>query len=118
MDEVKQAIDDQIKQIKTTLVTDEELKRIKAQVVASAVYERDSIFYQAMQLGTLETVGLGWQRMDEYVDKVRAVTAEQVQQVAQKYFIEDSMTVAVLDPQPIDPKSMPRKGMSGYGGRH
>ena len=80
----------------------EVLARIKAQVVAGKVYERDSIFYQAMQLGTLETVGLGWQRMDEYADRVRAITAEQVQQVAKKYLINDSLTVAVLEPLPLD----------------
>ncbi|MCW9023579.1 MAG: insulinase family protein [Gammaproteobacteria bacterium] len=118
VDEVKQAVDAQLENIKANPVSDEELQRIKAQVVASAVYERDSIFYQAMQLGTLETVGLGWQRMDEYVDKVRAVTAEQIQQVAKKYFIEDSLTVAVLEPQPIDPQKMPQGSMSGSAGHH
>ena len=42
-----------------------------------------------MQLGTLETVGLGWQKADEYVAKVNQVTAEQVRDVARKYLVED-----------------------------
>ncbi len=102
VEEVETAILAQLQRIKDEPVTTEELARIKAQVVAGKVYERDSIFYQAMQLGTLETVGLGWQRMDEYADRVRAITAEQVQQVAKKYLLEDSLTVAVLEPQPLD----------------
>ncbi len=102
VEEVEQAILAQLQRLKDRPVTAQELARIKAQVVASKVYERDSLFYQAMQLGTLETVGLGWQRMDEYADRVRAITAEQVQQVAKKYLQEDSMTVAVLEPQPLD----------------
>jgi len=100
--EVEQAILAQLQRLKDKPVTAQELARIKAQVVASKVYERDSLFYQAMQLGTLETVGLGWQRMDEYADRVRAITAEQVQQVAKKYLLEDSLTMAVLEPQPLD----------------
>ncbi len=102
VEEVEAAIQAQLQQIKDTPVTTKELARIKAQVVAGKVYERDSIFYQAMQLGTLETVGLGWQRMDEYADRVRTITAEQVQQVAKKYLINDSLTVAVLEPLPLD----------------
>ena len=93
-----EAIKAELELLKTQPVSQQELDRIKAQVVAGKVYEKDSIFYQAMQLGTLETVGLGWQRMDEYPDKVRAVTAEQIMQVAKKYFIEDSLTVAELVP--------------------
>jgi len=96
--QVQQAIKDEIELLKTQPVTRQELDRIKAQVVASKVYEKDSVFYQAMQMGTLETVGLGWQRLDEYPDKVRTVTAEQIMQVANKYLIENSLTVAELVP--------------------
>ena len=99
--EVEKAILAQLQRLKDQPVTVQELARIKAQVVAGKVYERDSLFYQAMQMGTLETVGLGWQRMDEYADKVRAITAEQVQQVAKKYLQENSLTVAVLEPQSL-----------------
>jgi len=98
---LEDAILKQIEEIKTSLVSDKELASIKAQVVAANVYERDSIFYQAMQLGTLETVGLGWQRLDEYVEKVREITAQQIQQVAKKYFIDDRLTVAYLIPQEL-----------------
>jgi zinc protease len=49
----------------------------------------------------LETVGLGWKVVDEYVDKVNQVTAEQVREVARKYLIEDKLSVAYLEPLPI-----------------
>ncbi len=88
----------QIEMLKKTLVDESELARVKAQVVASNVYELDSVFYQAMQIGMLETIGLGWPLLDEYVDKIRAVTAEQVQAVARKFLIRDQLTVAVLEP--------------------
>ena len=96
--EVEAAINAQIEKIKTSLVSEKELQRIKAQVVASDVYEKDSIFYQAMVLGQLETVGLPWTTANEYVEKIRAVTAEQIQKVAKKYFVNKTKTVAVLEP--------------------
>jgi zinc protease len=63
----------------------------------------------------LETVGLDWRVADSYVERIRAVTAEQVQAVARKYLIPDRLTVAVLEPLPIDP-SRPAPVMNG--GRH
>jgi zinc protease len=112
--DMEQALKAEIKQLQTELVSADELKRIKAQVLANNVYERDSNFYQAMLLGMFETVGLGWQKYDEYVGKVNAITAEQIRDVARKYLIEDHLTVAYLDPQPITEQSKP----STIGGRH
>ena len=99
--QLETALKQQISQLQRELISQDELQRIKAQVLAGAVYQRDSNFYQAMQLGMLETVGLGWQKADEYVAKVNQVTATQVRDVARKYLLEDRLTVAYLDPQPI-----------------
>ena len=100
--ELEQAIYKQIEDLQTDLVSKEELDRIKTQVVAREVYQQDSVFFQAMQIGTLETVGLDWRLLDEYVDRIRAVTAEQVRDVAQRYLVDTSRTVAVLNPLPLD----------------
>ncbi len=100
--ELESALKGQIDKLKQELVGAEELQRIKAQVSAAAVYERDSNFYQAMQLGMLETVGLGWQRADEYVAKIKQVTPKQIREVARKYLLDDRLTVAYLDPQPME----------------
>jgi len=110
--EMEQAILAQIKQLKEAPVDASELRRVKAQVVASNVYQRDSVFYQGMQIGMLETVGLGWATMDDYVDRIKAVTAEQVMQVAKKYLVRDHMTVTTLDPLPMDANT-PKKAFSG-----
>jgi zinc protease len=110
VEDLEKALREQIDKLKTELVSQEELERIKAQVVASKVYEKDSVFYQAMQIGTLATVGLDWQLMNQFVDKLRAVTPEQVQAVAKKYLIDDYLTVAVLDPQ-----STPVAANGGHG---
>jgi zinc protease len=114
--ELERALREQVQRLHDEPVSAEELDRIKSQVIAADVYQRDSIFYQAMQLGLLETVGLDWRLADSYVERIRAVTAEQVQAVARKYLIPDRLTVAVLEPLPIDP-SHPAPAIIG-GGQH
>lgn len=96
----------EIDKLKNELVDESELKRIITQTVASKVYERDSVFYQAMQLGTLETVGLDWRMSDTEIEKLKAVTPQQIQSVAKRYFTRENMTVAMLDPQPMDEEQM------------
>ncbi len=100
--DVEAALKQEISQLQTKLVEPSELQRIKAQVLAGEVYQRDSNFYQAMQLGMLETVGLGWQKEAEYVGKINQVTAEQVRNVARKYLIDDHLNIAYLEPQKIN----------------
>lgn len=106
--ELEAALIQQIETIKESGVTAEELDRVKAGVIAADVYKRDSMFYQAMQIGTVETIGFPWKILEDYPNKLRAVTAEQVQAVARKYLLKDNLTVATLDPQPIDPNAKPQ----------
>ncbi len=100
--ELEQALRREIAEIVAEGVTDEELKRVKAQVVSSQVFQRDSIYYQAMIIGSLEIAGYPHSAMDRMIDKLREVTPAQVQEVAKKYLVDDSLTIAVLDPQPLD----------------
>ena len=110
--ELEKAIRGEIKRLKDELASRDELARVKAQVIAGEVYQKDSVFYQAMQIGSLETIGLDWRLGEQYVDKIKQVTAEQVREVARKYLIDDHLTVAVLEPLPLDQKQ-PRRPMSG-----
>jgi zinc protease len=106
--ELEAALLQQIENIKVSGVTVEELDRVKAGVIAADVYKRDSMFYQGMQLGTIETIGFPWKILQEYPAKLRAVTPEQVQAVAKKYLLKDNLTIATLDPQPMDPNAKPQ----------
>ncbi|HHO59586.1 MAG TPA: insulinase family protein [Thiotrichales bacterium] len=125
VDVLEFALREEINAIQTILPDEDELERVKAQVVASNVYQQDSSFYQAMEIGILETVGLPWQVKDEYVEKIQSVTAEQVQQVAKKYLIDTGLTVAVLEPLPIEKqaekhaeKQKPAVKKNTSGGHH
>lgn len=117
---LEKALRAQVAMLQETPVSAAELERVKAQVLADHVYQEDSVFYQAMRIGMLETVGLGWQRQDEYLPRIQAVTAEQVQAVARKYLVDDQLTLAVLEPQPMDEaaKSRARAAAMGEGHGH
>jgi zinc protease len=115
--ELEAALLDEVRRLREEPISAEELQRVKAQVSASHVYQLDSIMYQAMKIGTAETVGLGWKKVGEYVDKVNAVTAEQVQAVARKYLVDDHLTIAHLEPLPL-PEGAPAPEDAATGGDH
>jgi zinc protease len=112
VDEVEAALRGEIAQLVKGGVSGEELQRVKAQVLAGEVYKRDSLFYQAMQIGQMESIGLTHRAIPVMLEKLQAVTAEQVRQVAEEILQDDSLTVAVLDPQPLSGKPKASQGVS------
>lgn len=100
-DEMEQGLRREVRRVVDEGVTQEELERVKAQAIAAQVYQRDSMFFQARQIGWLETVGLSYRDERLFLEKLQQVTAEQVREVARKYLVDDGLTVAYLDPQPL-----------------
>ncbi len=98
--ELEGALRAELQRIRDDGVSEAELARVKAQAVASRVYKRDSLMGQAMEIGYLESAGLSWRDEDRLLEGLRAVTADEVQAVAKRYFGDDSLTVARLEPQP------------------
>lgn len=107
LDHLASAIRAEVAQLRRAPASAAEIERVKAQVVAQNVYDRDSMFYQGMEIGALESVGLDWHLLDQYVARIRSVTAQKVQQVAQEYLEETNMTVAMLRPLPLSGASRP-----------
>lgn len=117
-EELETQLRDQISQLQTTQVSLEELNRVKIQLRASKTYELDSMFYQGMKIGMLESIGLDWHSIDDYLTKIDAITSEQLQTIANKYFIDDHLTIAVLDPQPITGQQTTQNLHHEEGGIH
>ena len=109
--DVEKAVLVEIERLKKEPPSDMELQKAKNQVEARYLFEQDSIFRQAMLLGTAETAGAGWQYIADYVDKVRAVTKEDIQRVVRTYLNEDTRTVGILIPvAPKTPAGQPAGG--------
>jgi zinc protease len=114
--EVESALREQLELLVREGVKADELQRVKAQVTAGEVYKRDSVFYQAMQIGQLESAGLSYKAVPVMLQKLQAVTAQQVQDVAREIFNDDHLTVATLDPQPLSDK--PKHNPAGADHAH
>lgn len=97
---VEEALNKEIRRLQNEPPSELELQRAKNQVEAARIFEQDSNFRRAMLLGQAETVGAGWQKVDQFLERIRLVTAKDVQRVARQYLIEDSRTVGTLTPLP------------------
>jgi zinc protease len=113
--DVEAALREQIRLLVEKGISDDELVRVKAQITAAQVYARDSVYFQAMRIGMLQTIGLPYDSSDLQVKKLQEVTADQVREVARKYLVDDNLTVAVLDPQPLAGGKRPRPNPEGVG---
>jgi zinc protease len=107
-EQVGAALREQVARIAREGVSETELNRVKTQWVASEVYKLDSVFNQARELGSNWVQGLSLDAGERLMARLRAVTAQQVQAVAGKFFGDDQLTVAILRPQPLDKTRTPR----------
>ena len=98
--ELEAALRGEIERIAEEGVSETELARVITQTVAAEVYKRDSLMGQAMEIGFLEMAGLSWRDEDALLEGLRAVTVAEVQDVAQRYFGDTTLTRAELIPQP------------------
>ena len=80
-------------------------RHAKNQIEAAHIFEQDSNFRQAMLLGEAETIGAGWRKVSQFVERTRAVTAQDVQRVASHYLAADMRTTGTLIPLPPQTQS-------------
>lgn len=114
--ELEQGLRREVQRVVDEGVSAEELNRVKAQAIAAQVYQRDSMFFQARQIGWMEMIGFSHLELDLFIEKLQQVTADQVREVARKYLVDDRLTVAYLDPQPLN--GAPARAAPPAGVRH
>ena len=107
-EQVEAALRAEVAKVARDGVTEAELNRVKTRWIAAEVYKLDSIMNQARELGGAWMQELPLDAGDRLIQRLRAVTAAQVQAVAAKYFGDDQLTVGILRPQPLDPNRKPR----------
>ncbi len=76
-------------------VSNEELTRAKRNLESDFIFNLERVEGQARVLGSFEFMA-GDPREDEYLEAVRAVTVDDIQQVAAKYFVGERLTVGSL----------------------
>jgi zinc protease len=115
VEQVEAALRAQIARVAKEGISQAELERVKAQWVAGSVYQQDSVFNQGRMAGSNWASGYPLDTNERLIERLRKVTAAQVQAVAAKYFGDDELTVATLVPQPM---GTPRARPAIAGMRH
>ena len=105
VDDLAEALKAEIREIRDKGISEDELSKLKVQLHAGRVFEKDSIGSQARQIGALEIVGIPYERSLEFDRKLQEVTVSDVQRVAGKYFDDDVLTLGELIPVPPESAS-------------
>jgi len=83
--QIEQVIDGVISDVGQNPVRAEDLERVKTQLIAEAIYAQDNQATLARWYGGALTTGLSIADIRSWPDRIRAVTAEQVRDAAQKW---------------------------------
>lgn len=94
---LEEALQEQVEIARTTLPTDEEMQAAKNQLQAYLIFQNDSVSDQGEQLGYYSTLA-DWRYLETLIPRIMAVTAEEVQTVAVKYLVRDSLTTGKFVP--------------------
>ena len=98
-EELKLKILEQLSNESINSVTERELANAKARIKANNIYKFDSVFYQAMQVGMLETKDIGWENLDNYNSIIESISLDEVKESASKYFLNNKVFTAILRPE-------------------
>jgi zinc protease len=91
------ALLEEVERVAATPITDEELARAQRRAEADFVFQTNSVTAQARQLGYWAMIG-DWRYLTTYLDRIRALTAADVQAVARRTFSVDTRTVGHFVP--------------------
>jgi zinc protease len=94
--DVEKTMDAVIADIAANAVPAADLERVKTQLVAEAIYAQDNQASLARWYGAALTTGLSVEDIRAWPDRIKAVTAEQVRDVAQKWLDKKSSVTGYL----------------------
>jgi zinc protease len=94
--QVEQVVDRVIAQVGQNPVRAEDLERVKTQLIAEAIYAQDNQATLARWYGAALTTGLSIDDIRSWPDRIRAVTAEQVREAAQKWLDKNRSVTGYL----------------------
>ena len=103
LSEAQAAIQNEVDTLKQDLVNASEIERVVTQFVANWIYSQDDLAGQARTIGNLEVNGFSHRLIDVLPQHFQAITAQELQRVAQNYFNKDRLSTLYLLPQSATP---------------
>ncbi len=113
--EVEQAIYEEIDRIQKEPPTDEEMTRVRNGADASFIRSLRSDMGVARSIAYVEYVAGTWKYLLTEREKMKTVTAPQVQEVAKKYLAEENRTVGELQQKSPGEEGVPKQESSAGG---
>ena len=98
LNEAQKAILDELFKLKTEFVSDEELEKAKRLKESEYIFSQQTVEDQAQTLGGDELSTGDMNFSQRYLEGIRSVTKEDIKRVANEYFHDDKLTVAVIKP--------------------
>lgn len=96
--EVEKAIEEELERLIKEPVSKEELDGVKRRARASLLRQLDDNLGLAIQLSSMQALTGDWRNLFRQLDKINAVTPEDIQRVAKATFTRTNKTVAVIEP--------------------
>ncbi len=97
-EEVLKAIEEEIERLVKEPVSKEELDGVKRRARASLLRQLDDNMGLAIQLASYQALTGDWRNLFRQLDKINAVTPEDIQRVARATFRRTNRTVGVIEP--------------------
>jgi zinc protease len=98
MEDLEKALEEEIEAVKKDGITQQELEKVRTQLLRAAIQTRQSSLFKANQIGTFTVYYNDPNLINTAYEKLTAVTAEQVKQVAQKYLVPAHRSVVITMP--------------------
>ncbi|HBF61599.1 MAG TPA: peptidase M16, partial [Methyloceanibacter sp.] len=95
-EQMEAAVDAVIADIRENGVTQDELNRARAGLLAEYVYSSDSISRVARQYGWRLAAGLSIEDVEDWPNRIKAVTVDDVRKVAQDYLVDEKSVTGIL----------------------
>lgn len=95
-EECEKEIFDQVEKLKTQAMPEEELNKIKARAKAQFINQLEGNAGLAFQLSGYEVQWGDWHEMFKELDRINAVSTQDVQRVAKQYFTDLNRNVAMI----------------------
>ena len=99
LQDAQKAIQAEIDLLKTELIHPQEMTRISAKFISNLIFNQDDIAGQAKMIGNLEVNGLSYHLMDELPKYYENVSPQDIQRVANVYFVKDNLSTLYLSPE-------------------
>ena len=88
-----------LKDMEKNPISDQQLKAAKRNMIANEVFAQDSLYLRAKEIGIMETVGIGAQHKDAWLDAIRKVTAKDVRDAVSHWLQPKRATTGTLIPE-------------------